>query len=163
NKIDMPIRIRWTSKEYFGETLILLALCGMFQLFFIFIGQYVLAMGNHIILILIPIGVWVAIFFASLIIFESYAQVERRRKLKSRFGKKIKKDSTLDKFLKFPLTKPLLIVFIVFNVFFFSTFFISTTFLHNSMAFLTAEILSAITCLLIANLIEKKYGRIQRY
>ncbi|MFX1365258.1 MAG: hypothetical protein ACFFCE_16895 [Promethearchaeota archaeon] len=159
----MPIRIRWTSKEYFGETLILLALSGMFQLFFIFIGQYVLAMGNHVVLILIPIGAWVAIFFASLIIFESYAQVERRQKLKNRFGKKVKKDSTLYKFLKFPLTKPLLIVFIIFNGFFFSTFFICTTFLQNSMAFLTAEILSAISCLLIANFIEKKYGRIQRY
>ncbi|MFX1380732.1 MAG: hypothetical protein ACFFA4_16745 [Promethearchaeota archaeon] len=159
----MPIRIRWTSKEYFGATLILLAMNGMFQLFFIFIGQYVLAMGNHIILILIPTGVWVAIFFASLIIFESYAQVERRQRLKNRFGKKVIKSTTLNKFLNFPLTKPLLIVFIVFNAFFFSTFFISTLFLQNSMAFLTAEVLSAITCLLIANLIEKNYGRIQRY
>ncbi len=159
----MPIRIRWTSKEYFGATLILLAMNGMIQLFFIFIGQYVLEMGNHIILILIPIGVWVAIFFASLIIFESYAQVERREKLKSRFSKKIAKYSTIKKFLDFHLTKPLLIVFIVFNGFFFSSFFISTLFLDKAMSFLTAEIISAISCLLIANIIERNYGRIHRY
>lgn len=159
----MPIRIRWTSKEYFGNGLILLGMNGMIQLFFIFIGQYLLAMGNHIILILIPIGVWVAIFYASLIIFESYAQVERRERLRSRFGKKVIKGSTLKKFLNFPLTKPLLIVFIVFNAFFFITFFISALYLHNSMAFLTAEIVSAISCLLIANLIERNYGRVKRY
>ncbi len=159
----MPIRIRWTSKEYFGTGLIFLGMNGMIQLFFIFIGQYLLAMGNHIILVLIPIGVWIAIFFASLIIFESYAQVERRERLRSRFGKKAIKGSTLKKFLNFPLTKPLLIVFIVFNGFFFATFFISTLFLHNSMAFLTAEILGATSCLLIANLIERNYGRVKRY
>jgi len=159
----MPIRIRWTSKEYFGTGLILFGMNGMIQLYFIFIGQYLLAMGNHIILVLIPIGVWIAIFFASLIIFESYAQVERRERLRSRFGKKAIESSILKRFLNFPLTKPLLIVFIIFNGFFFITFFISTLFLHNSMAFLTAEILSATCCLLIANLIERNFGRVRRY
>jgi len=159
----MPIRIRWTSKEYFGTGLILLGMNGLIQLFFIFIGQYILEMGNHIILILIPIGVWIAIFFASLIIFESYAQVERRERIRSRFGKRTIKNSTLKRFLDIPLIKPLLIVFIVFNILFFISFFISNLFLHNSIAFLTAEILSAISCLLIANLIERNYGRVKRY
>ena len=159
----MPIRIRWTSKEYFGIGLLLLGMSGMFQLFFIFVGQYFLAMGNHVVVVLIPIGVWLAIFFATLIIFESYAQVERRERLRSRFGKKTSKGTTLKRFLNFPITKPLLIIFIVFNVFFFSTFFISTLFIHNSMAFLAAEILSATFCLLIANLIERNYGRVKRF
>jgi len=159
----MPIRIRWTSREYFGILLLLLGMTGVFQLYFIFIGQYLLAMGSHIIVILIPIGIWVTLFFATIIIFESYAQVERREKLKSHFRKKAMNSSKLKKFLNFPITKPLLIVFILFNVFFFSTFFISVLFLNNSMAFLTAEILSAIFCLLIANLIEKNYGRVKRY
>ena len=65
----MPIRIRWASKEYFGIGLLLLGMNGAFQLFFIYIGQYFLAMGNHLVVILIPIGIWVAMFFASLIIF----------------------------------------------------------------------------------------------
>lgn len=159
----MPIRIRWLSKEYFGIGLLLLSICGIFQLFFIFIGQYFLAMGNHIIVILIPIGIWVALFFATLIIFESYAQVERREKLRSQFRKAIIKSSKLKKFLNFPITKPLLIIFILYNGFFFSIFFICVLFLNNSIAFLLAENLSAVFCLLIANLIEKNYGRVKRY
>ncbi|MFX1418032.1 MAG: hypothetical protein ACFE9N_03825 [Promethearchaeota archaeon] len=159
----MPIKIRWSSREYFGIMLLLLGMTGVFQIYFIFIGQYLLAMGSHIVVILIPIGIWIALFFASLIIFESYAQVERREKLRSRFGKRSIKSSKLKKFLNFPITKPLLIVFILFNIFFFSTFFISVLFLNNSMAFLTAEILSAVFCLLIANLIEKNYGQVKRY
>jgi len=159
----MPIRIRWLSKEYFGIGLLLLSICGIFQLFFIFIGQYFLAMGNHIIVILIPIGIWVALFFATLIIFESYAQVERREKLRSQFRKAIIKSSKLKKFLNFPITKPLLIIFILYNGFFFSIFFICVLFLNNSIAFLLAENLSAVFCLLIANLIEKNYGRVKKY
>jgi hypothetical protein len=158
----MPIKIRWTSKEYFGIGLLLLGMSGISQLYFIYIGQYFLALGSHLVAILIPIGIWVAFFYATLIIFESYAQVERRQKLRSRFRKRIDKSSKLKKFLDFPITKPLLIVFVLFNIFFFTTFFISASFLTNSMAFLTAEILSAISCLLIANLIERNYGRVKR-
>jgi len=159
----MPIRIRWLSKEYFGIGLLLLSMCGIFQLFFIYIGQFFLAMGNHLVVILIPLGIWVALFFAALIIFESYAQVERREKLKSRFRKSTIKSSKLKKILDFPITKPLLIIFILFNAFFFISFFIFVLFLSNSMAFLVAEILSAVFCLLIANLIEKNYGRVKRF
>jgi hypothetical protein len=158
----MPIRIRWTSKEYFGSLLLLLGLSGISQLYFIYIGQYFLALGNHIVAILIPIGIWVALFYATLIIFESYAQVERREKLRSRFRKTISRSSKLKRFLDLPITKPLLIVFILFNIFFFITFFISVLFVDHSMAFLTAEVISAIFILLVANLIERNYGRVRR-
>jgi hypothetical protein len=158
----MPIRIRWTSKEYFGPLLLLLGMSGISQLYFIYIGQYFLALGNHIVAVLIPIGIWIALFYATLIIFESYAQIERREKLRSRFRKALSKSSKIKKFLDFPITKPLLIVFIFFNIFFFSIFFISILFLNNTMAFLTAEVISAIFCLLVANLIERKYGRVRR-
>ena len=158
----MPIRIRWTSKEYFGILLLLLGMSGISQLYFIYMGQYFLSMGNHIVAVVIPIGIWLALFYATLIIFESYAQVERREKLRSRFRKALSKSSKIKKFLDFPITKPLLIVFIFFNIFFFSIFFISILFLNNTMAFLTAEVISAIFCLLVANLIERKYGRVRR-
>ena len=159
----MPIRIRWSSKEYFGSGLLLLGMSGIFQLLFIFIGQYFLAMGNHVIVILIPIGIWVALFYATLIIFESYAQIERREKLRTRFLKSKIKSSTIKRFLSVPITKPLLIIFIFFSFFFFIVFLISIRFFDNTIAFLMAEILSAIFCLLIANLIEKNYGRVKRY
>ncbi|UCD01483.1 MAG: hypothetical protein JSV23_00185 [Promethearchaeota archaeon] len=159
----MPIRIRWLSREYFGIGLLILGICGIFQLFFIFIGQYFLAMGSYIIVVLIPIVIWIALFFATIIIFESYAQVERREKLRSQFRKSTVKSSKLKKFLNFPITKPLLIVFILFNIFFFSSFFICALFLNNSLAFLIAENASAVFCLLMANLIERNYGRVKRY
>ena len=159
----MPIRIRWKSKEYFGIGLLLLGMCGLFQLFFIFIGQFVLAIGNYFVVILVPIGITVALFFAAMIIFESYAQVERREKLRSQFRKSKVASTKLQKFLSFPITKPLLIVFLVFIALFFSTHFICVTFLNNTLSFLIAENFSAIICLLIANLIEKNYGRVQRY
>ncbi|KKM98427.1 hypothetical protein LCGC14_1157980 [marine sediment metagenome] len=159
----MPIRIRWKSKEYFGIGLLLLGMCGMLQLFFIFIGQYFLEIGNYFVVILIPLGMTVANFFAAIVIFESFAQVERREKLRSQFRKSKIDVSNLEKFLNFPVTKPLIIVSIIFVSFFFTTFYISATFLPNTISFIVAENTSAIICLLIANLIEKKYGRVQRF
>ena len=159
----MPIRIRWKSKEYLGIGLLLLGMCGMFQLFFIFVGQYFLGIGNYFVVILLPIGIWAALFFATTIIFESYAQVERREKLRSQFKKSGSKNSTVAKLLKFPITKPMLIIFILFNAFFFSSFFICYLFLNSTLSFLLAENISAIVCLLVANLIERNYGRITRY
>jgi len=159
----MPIRIRWKSKEYFGIALLLLGMCGLLQLFFIYIGQYFLAIGNYFVVILLPIGITWAIFYASIIIFESYAQVERREKLRSQFRKSKTYSSKLQQFLNFPITKPLLIIFAIFTPIFFITFFICTLFLNYTISFLTAENISAIICLLIANLIEKNYGRVRRY
>ncbi|MHA2037770.1 MAG: hypothetical protein ACW98X_15145 [Promethearchaeota archaeon] len=159
----MPIRIRWKSKEYLGIGLLLLGMCGIIQLFFIFIGQYFLEIGNYIVVIIIPIGITVAIFFASMIIFESYAQIERREKLRTQFGKSKKQLTILKKILSFPISKPLIIVFSVFASVFFVTFYISIIFLDNTFSFIIAENLSAVMCLLIANLVEKSYGRVQRY
>jgi len=159
----MPIRIRWKTKEYFGIGLLLLGMCGMLQLFFIFIGQYFLAIGNYFVVILIPLGMTVAIFFSAMVIFESFAQVERREKLKSQFRKSNIDISNWTKILNFPITKPMGIVSIIFISFFFTTFYISATYLTNTISFIVAENTSAIICLLIANLIEKKYGRVRRF
>ena len=159
----MPIRIRWKSKENLGIGLLLLGMCGIIQLLFIFIGQYFLEIGNYFVVILIPLGITVAIFFATIIIFESYAQVERREKLRSQFRKSKINISKLKKILNFPITKPLIIVFAVFSSFFFITFFISNSFLDNTFSFIIAENLSAVVCLFIANFIEKSYGKVQRY
>jgi len=159
----MPIRVRWKSKEYLGIGLLLLGMSGLIQLLFIFIGQYFLVIGNYYVIILIPIGITFAIFFATMIIFESYAQIDRREKLKGQFRKSKINVSNLKRILNFPITKPLLIVFSVFASFFFITFFISIVFLDNIFSFIIAENLSAVVCLLIASFVEKRYGRVQRY
>ncbi|MFX0081939.1 MAG: hypothetical protein ACFE94_09320 [Candidatus Hodarchaeota archaeon] len=159
----MPIRIRWKSKEYIGIALLLLGMCGFLQLLFIIIGQYFLAIGNYFVIIVIPIGITLAIFYASMIIFESYAQVERREKLRSQFRKSKTYSSKLKQILKFPITKPLIIIIAIFTPIFFATFFIWVLIFDNMVSFIIAENTSAIICLLIANLIEKNYGRVKRY
>ena len=159
----MPIRVRWKSKEYLGIGLLLLGMCGMFQLFFILVGQYFLGIGNYFVVILIPIGVTLAMFFASIMIFESYAQVERKDKLRGQFRKRNIDLSKTKRILEFPITKPLLIVFIIFLAMFFASFYVSMIFLNELLSFLIAENISAIICLLTANVIEKNYGGVQRY
>jgi hypothetical protein len=159
----MPIRIRWISKEYFGIGLMLLALSGFVQLFFIFIGQYVLQISNYFVVILIPIGITIAMFYANMIIFESYAQVKRDRILRTQFKKARDLRSKLKKVMDFPITKPLLITSLIFIGVFFSTYYICTLFLNNALSFLTAENFSAVICLLIANFIEKNYAKIRKY
>jgi hypothetical protein len=104
-----------------------------------------------------------AVFYAAMIIFESYAQVERREKLRSQFRKSKVDLSGLKQFLNFPITKPLIIIFLVFLPVFFISFYVCTLFMNATISFLTAENISAIICLLIANIIEKSYGKVQRY
>jgi len=159
----MPIRVRWRSKEYLPIAFMLMGGCGIFQLLFIFIAQYFLAIGNYLIVILIPIGATVGLYFASTIIFEAYAQVERRKHLKSQFRKSRTDLSKLKRILLFPITKPLIITFALFTVLFFSSYFISIAFFDNIISFLVAENSATLFCLLIANFIEKKYAKVKRY
>ncbi len=158
----MPLRIRWKSKEYLCIALMLFGSCGLFQLFFIFVAQYLLGIGNYYVVILIPIGITFALFYCTTIIFESFAQVERRRKIK-RFKKLRIKREKLRKLLEFPIVRPLLITFAIFSPLFFISYFICNLLLNNIVSFIIAENLPTIICFLIANLIEKNYGRIRRF
>lgn len=159
----MPVRFRWTSKEYIPIALMLFGACGLFQAFFIFIAQYFLGVGNYIVIILVPIGATIALFFGVVLIFESFTQVEKRMKLKTQFQKSRKETSKLRKFLYFPVVRPLIIVFPIFAAIFFITFGISLSFLDNVLSFLIAENLGTLISLLVANFIEKKYAKIQKY
>ncbi len=160
----MPVRVRWMSKEFIGIGLMMLGACGLFQIFLVFIAQYFLSVGNYLVIILIPIAVTAALFFASEIVFESYMQVERRSQLRNQYKKQKKgKKSKKQAFLAFPITKPLLIVFVFFAAGYFITYFISIQFIDNVLSFLIAENVGAILCLLVSNGIEKNYGKVQRY
>ncbi len=159
----MPIKFRWTSKEYMPIALMLFGACGIFQVLFIFLAQFLLGVGNYVVVILIPIGTTIALFFGVVIIFESFVQVEKRKKTRSQFQKSRLESSKFRKILYFPVIRPIIIVFPVFSAIFFSTYGISFIFLDNVMAFLISENLAVIISLLIANLIEKKYAKINRY
>ncbi|MHA1687986.1 MAG: hypothetical protein ACTSUN_01385, partial [Promethearchaeota archaeon] len=147
----MPIRIPWTSKdsrEYLGIGLMLLGVCGLIQVFIIFIAQYFLSIGNYLVVILVPIGVSVALFFSSLIIFESFAEVERRKKLKDQYRMEKRARTFVMKLLFYPITRPVLVILFVFLPTFFITYAICILFLDNIFSFVIAENLSTIACLL---------------
>ena len=137
--------------------------CGLFQTLYIFIAQYFLRVGNYLVIILIPVGVTFALFYASTVIFDSYAQVKRRKKIKQQFAKRFLRKVRLERFLNFPVVKPLLFIFIIFSACFFSAYFICIVFFNNLISFIIAENIGTIVCILVANLIEKVYGRVQRY
>jgi hypothetical protein len=158
----MPLSIRWSQKDYLSIALMLFGGCGLFQVVIIFIAQYFLSIGNILVIVLIPIGVTIALFYGSIIIFDSFAQVERRRKIKSQFQKS-RYYTKLKKFLNFPIVRPLLIIFTIFVAIFFASFSISFFYLSNIFSFIIAENIATIVCLLIANLIEKSYGKVQRF
>ncbi|MFX0031388.1 MAG: hypothetical protein ACFE9P_01890 [Candidatus Hermodarchaeota archaeon] len=159
----MPIRVRWRSKEYIPFALMILGGCGIFQVLFIFIAQYLLSVGNYVIVILVPIGAIIGLYFGTTMIFEAYAQEERRRKLKTQYQKSRLDFSLIKRFLDFPVVKPLLIMHVIFTPLFFISYYITLYYLGNLFAFLIAEIFSTLVCLLIANFIEKKYGKVKRY
>jgi len=159
----MPIRFRWTSKEYLPIALMLFGVCGLFQTLFIFIAQYFLGVGNYIVVILIPVGATIALFFGVVIIFESFIQVEKRKKLKTQFQKSQQLSSKFRRFIYFPIVRPMIIVFPIFIAIFFATYGISIFFLDSVMSFLIAENLATIISLLVANYIEKKYAKIQKF
>jgi hypothetical protein len=159
----MPIRFRWSSKEYVSIAFMLFGACGLFQVFFIFVAQYFLGVGNHLVVILIPIGATIALFFGVVIIFESFAQVEKRKILKTQFSKSLQKYSKIQKVLYFPIVRPLIITFPIFAILFFSTYGVCYIFLNNIMSFIIAENLATLISLLIANFIEKKYAKILKY
>jgi hypothetical protein len=159
----MPLKIRWTSKEYIHFAILLFSACGLFQVLYIYLGQYILDVGNYIVVILIPTGVVVALFFASIIIFEAFAQVERNARLRRQFKKSKGYSSRMKSFLYFPIVRPLFITFIFFTVFFFVIYSISLIFLSPQNSYLLAEVSSGIICLLIANLFEKNYAKVRRF
>ena len=159
----MPLRIRWGQKEYLSIAFMLFGACGLFQVFYIFIAQYFFGIGNYVVVILIPLGVTFALFYASTVIFDSYAQVKRRKKLKQRFAKSIFGKERVKRFLEFPVVRPLLIIFIVFSACFFPSYYISQVYFNTIISFIIAENIGTIVCILVANLIEKVYGRVQRY
>ncbi|MHA1457996.1 MAG: hypothetical protein ACTSR5_18825 [Promethearchaeota archaeon] len=104
----MPLKIRWSSKEYISIALILLGGCGLFQVLIIAISQYLLGVGNYLIITIVPLGTIFALYFASLMIYEAFAQVERKEKLKRQYAKSGSYTSKMKAILNNPIARPLI-------------------------------------------------------
>ncbi len=159
----MPLRIRWRSKEYIGIALMLLGACGIFQTIIIFIAIYLLSIGNYLVIILIPIGTTIALYYGSLISFESFAQVERKTQLRTQFKKAKGKKGIIKSILNFPISKPLIILFIVFSIAFLISYSFCIFFYDNVLSFIITEFIGAFCSLLTANGLERNYAKVQRY
>ncbi len=153
----MPLRIRWKSKENIGIALMLVGGCGLSQAMFILIGQLFLGVNNYFVMIIIPIGIIIATFYGTIIIYENYAQIRRREKLRSQFQAQREKNA-FKKFINFPITKPLLIMSSVFILFFIIFYLILNIFLEGQLSFVFSETLAATIFLLICNVIERYYA-----
>jgi len=159
----VSIRIRWKSGDYFPIALMMFGICGLFQLIFIFTAQYFLKIGNYFVIIIIPIAVSVALFYASKIIFECFAHVERRKKIKNQFKKVKRKENKINKILEFPVSKPLLITFGIFTGLFIGGYILCILYLNSILSFLIAENIGAIACLIFADYFEKNYAKIRKF
>lgn len=159
----MPLKIRWSSKEYISIALILLGSCGLFQVLFIAISQYFLSVGNYLVITIVPLGIIFALYFATLMIYEAFAQVERKEKIKHQYNKSGSYTSKIKAIFNNTIVRPLAINFAFFSVIFFTTYFISISFNDNQISFLVAEITAGVLCLLIANYFEKNYAKVRRF
>lgn len=155
----MPIRIKWIKGKFLGLGLMIIGFCGLFQVIYILIAQYVFLIGSVFAVILIPIGATIGLILASVIIFESIADVERRQKIKSQFRKKSGKER---KFFSFPITKPLLLCFLIFTPIYILSFFICSISLNSFQSFIIAENISTISVIFIAYFIERNWAKIKR-
>ena len=155
----MPIRIRWIKGKFLGLVLMIIGFCGLFQVIYLFLAQYLFQIGSLFAVIIIPIGTTIGLILTAVIIFESIAEVERRSKIKSQFRKKSTKDK---KFFSFPITKPLLICFMSFTLIYLLCYFICIIFLNSFQSFLIAENISTISCIFIAHIIERNWAKIKK-
>jgi hypothetical protein len=155
----MPIRIRWNHGKFLGLGLMIIGLCGLFQVIYIILAQYIFLIGSLYAIILIPIGATIGLILSAIIIFEGIAEVDRRRKIKSQFRKKSDKDS---KFFSLPIVRPLLICFISFTLIYILSFSLSLITLTSLQSFIIAENISTISCIFIANFIERNWAKIKR-
>ncbi len=161
----MPLRIRWKSDEYLPFALLMLGACGLLQVLFVFIAQYFLRIGDYLIIVVIPIAITGALFLSTKILFEGYAQVKRRRKLKNQFKKKGSLDSKTQKILAFPISKPIIIIFALFTGSFIATYAIcaAAASLDVILSFLISENVGAVVCIFFADYFERYYAKIRKF
>ena len=158
----MPIKLNWIKGRNFGLALIFLGVMTLLQVLFILIAQFALNVGSIIAVILIPIGVIIATFYATLVIFESRTEMsqyrgklqKRKYKSKKRATNKNKLKKIIDK-VNWVYARPLLIISGVFIGGFWLTYLILfSLFEDQTIVYVIAENVGAILSLFIATYIE---------
>ncbi|MHA1475577.1 MAG: hypothetical protein ACTSQ5_10360 [Promethearchaeota archaeon] len=158
----MPIKLMWLKGRNFGLALIFLGVMTLLQVLFILIAQYALNIGSIFAVILIPIGVIVATFYSTLVIFESKtAMSQDRGNFQKRHQKSRKKAASKNKIkeiinkINWMYARPLLIITGVFIGGFWLTYLILfSLFEDKTIVYVIAENIGAVLSLIVATYIE---------
>ncbi|MHA1510534.1 MAG: hypothetical protein ACTSRX_02315 [Promethearchaeota archaeon] len=158
----MPIKLMWLKGRNFGLALIFLGVMTLLQVLFILIAQYALNIGSIFAVILIPIGVIVATFYSTLVIFESKTEMSQYRgNFQKRHQKSRKKAASKNKIkeiinkINWMYARPLLIITGVFIGGFWLTYLILfSLFEDKTIVYVIAENIGAVLSLIVATYIE---------
>lgn len=153
----MPVKIYWMRGRNLGLALIFLSLVGFIQVIFIIIAQYGLQIGSQEIVILVPLGVTIALFYAVIVVFESWANITKYREARPFSQKKSKTIRFLQRY-NWILLRPVGVIILGFMILFAITLGI-TQGLDQSLRYVIAENVGAIGGLLLATYIESAAQR----
>jgi len=158
----MPIKLMWMKGKNLGLGLIFLGVMTLLQVLFILIAQYALNIGSIFAVVLIPLGVIIATFYATLVIFESKTEMSQYRgklqkrqfKSKKRAANKNKIKEIIDK-VNWVYARPILTISGIFIVGFWLTYLILFSLFENqTIVYIIAENVGAILSLVFATYIE---------
>jgi len=158
----MPIKLMWMRGKNLGLGLIFLGVMTLLQVLFILIAQYALNIGSIFAVVLIPIGVIVATFYATLVIFESKTEMSQYRgKIQKRQFKSKKRATNKNKIkeiigkVNWVYARPILTISGVFIVGFWLTYLILFSLFENqTIVYIIAENVGAILSLVFATYVE---------
>ena len=158
----MPIKLMWLKGRNLGLGLIFLGVMTLLQVLFILIAQYALSIGSIFVVVLIPIGVIIATFYATLVIFESRTEMSQYRgKIQKRQFKSKKKASNKNKIkeiidkVNWVYARPILTISGIFIVGFWLTYLILFSLFENqTIVYIIAENVGAILSLVFATYVE---------
>ena len=148
----MPIKLNWTRGRNLGLALIFLSLIGFLQIIFIIIAQYAMKVGSQAIVVFVPLGVTLALFYAIIIIFESKTSISKYREARTYLQKK-KINASFSEKINMALVRPFLMIIIAYGILF-GISVAATNKLEATISYVISSNIGAIGSLLFAAYIE---------
>ena len=153
----MPIKLNWTRGRNLGLALIYLSLVGFIQVIFIIIAQYAMKVGAQAIVVFVPLGVTLALFYSIIIIFESKTSISKYREARTYLQKKKNQAPILER-INWSLVRPFVMTIIVFGALFGISIAASQE-LEPTISYVISSNIGAIGSLLFAAYIESDAQR----
>jgi hypothetical protein len=148
----MPIKLNWTRGRNLGLALIFLSIIGLTQVVIIAIAQYGMKIGSRYLVIFIPIGVTLALFYSVIIYMESRTTIAKYRETRPFIQKKAKQLPFAQR-INLDLIRPVLVIVITFAILFGLTVAVTQK-LDPHVSFVIAENVGAIGAIILASYVE---------